>query len=322
MAAHAARPAHLTDLHAPAPRPHNLPAQATPLIGRQGEVEALAARLFDPDVRLITLLGPAGVGKTRLALAATAASLAAFADGVQFVDLSVVRDHRQVVSAIARAVGVREEPERSPVEHLRRLLADRETLLLLDNFEQVLDAASAVGDLLAACTRLTVLVTSRAPLRLRWEQRFPVPPLALPDPASAPDPDTLATYPAIALFVDRARAVRPGFRLTEENAGAVAALCARLDGLPLAIELAASRSHTLVPQAMLARLAQRLPVLDGGPRDLPARQRTLWTALDWSHDLLAPDERALFRRLAVFAGGFDLEAARGRTSTRHGSSAS
>jgi predicted ATPase/DNA-binding CsgD family transcriptional regulator len=292
----------------PTPAP-NLPVPLTPLIGREREAAAVCALLGDDGVRLLTLTGPGGVGKTRLALRVAEALAADFVDGVAFVSLAAIRDPDLVASAIAQALGVREARDRPVAEGVKRHLRGRALLLVLDNFEQVLPAAALVGDLLAAAPNLAVLVTSRAVLHLYGEQAFAVPPLALPDPARLPLPEELARYEAIRLFTERARAARADFRLTEADAPAVAAICARLDGLPLAIELAAVRIGLLPPRALLARLAQRLPLLVGGARDLPARLRTMRGAIAWSHDLLAPGEQALFRRLAVFVGGCTLEAA-------------
>jgi predicted ATPase/transcriptional regulator with XRE-family HTH domain len=290
-------------------RRHNLPIQATPLIGRERDVRAALAQLLRPGVRLLTLTGPAGAGKTRLAVEVAARALDVFEDGALFVDLSPIGDPALVLATVAQALRVRTVPDQSLVARLASSLQGRHLLLLLDNFEQVLDAATAVGDLLAASPGLSVLATSRAALRVRWEQELPVPPLALPDLQPPPDPETLAEAPSVALFVDRARAVCPGFHIGADNARAVAELCVRLDGLPLAIELAAARSRLLPPLALLERLQERVDVLATDARDQPSRHRTLREAIDWSHDLLSPKERALFRRLAVFVGGWTLEAA-------------
>ncbi len=297
-----------------------LPAPPTPLIGRERAIAAARTQILDHGIRLLTLTGPPGVGKTRLALEVAAGLSDRFADGVFFVDLAPIRDRRLVAASMTRALGVWEAGRGSARATLERFLEDRELLILLDNFEQVIDAGAILADLLAACPRLGLLVTSRAALRLRWEQELPVAPLELPDPAGPTSADALGASPALALFVERTRAVRPDFELTDRNARTVAEICARLDGLPLAIELAAGQSRLLPPGATLERLAgadarggwargSALDSLAGGARDLPARQRTLRDAVEWSHNLLTPAEQVVFRRLAVFPGSFSLEAA-------------
>jgi predicted ATPase/class 3 adenylate cyclase len=289
-------------------RPNNLPSRLTRFIGRENEIMGVQ-ELLDDDTRLLTLTGPGGTGKTRLSLQVAAEMLPRYEHGAFFVDLSSLFDPGLVASTVADALGVPEDPNRPAAETLRDHLRDRELLLVLDNFEQVTGAAGVVSDILAHAPRVKILVTSRIVLRLSGEQEYPVPPLALPDPDHLPDLQTLSQYEAVALFIDRARSMKPDFAVTNENAPAVAEICARLDGLPLAIELAAVRVKLLSPQAMLGRLEQRLPLLTGGARDLPERQRTLRGAIEWSHDLLDDAERRLFARLAAFMGGCTLEAA-------------
>ncbi|MCA1726838.1 MAG: hypothetical protein LC722_04030 [Actinobacteria bacterium] len=286
-------------------RPNNLPTPLTRFIDRD-EVQPEILRLLR-DARLLTLSGPGGTGKTRLALETARAALTDFEDGAFFVDLSTITDPMLVAVAIAEALGVPENATRPRSEVLMEHLAARELLLVLDNFEQVVDAAPMVGELLAAAPKLKVLATSRIVLHVAGEREFPVPPLELPDPAVLPDAEQASAYESVLLFLDRATAVKPDFVVTNDNAPAVAEICYRLDGLPLAIELAASRVKLLSPQAMLPRLEQRLELVTGGARDLPERQRTLRGAIAWSYDLLGESERVLFARLAAFNGGATLE---------------
>jgi predicted ATPase/DNA-binding CsgD family transcriptional regulator len=288
---------------------HNLPLQPNQLLDRESELAAAIGRLTSDGVRLLTLTGPAGVGKTRLALAVAAELRSRFEDGVWFVDLASIRDPELVAVAIGRALGVVEGGSVPPLARLQAHLGDAGALLVLDNFEQVLPAATDLAELLARCPGLKVLATSRARLRLRWERVLAVPPLAGPDPGAPLTLAAAASAPAIALFAERARASAPAFALTAENLPAVAALCAHLDGLPLAIELAAARANVLTPGEMIRWAARRLSALRWEGRDLPARQRSLRDALEWSYALLGPPEQALFRRLAVFAGGWTLDAA-------------
>jgi len=284
-----------------------LPVPPTSFVGRSRELGLVQETLAKG--RLVTLTGPGGTGKTRLALQAAHALRERYANGVFFVGLTALRDAELVDSAIAHAVGLREVPDVTLSELLVRHLAGRELLLVLDNFEQLLAAAPHVAELLAAAPRLSLLVTSRERLHIGAEAEVPVPPLAVPERTSASDVAALARSESVALFCERVAAVKPGFALSQENAATVAEICARLDGLPLAIELAAARVRHLPPAALLSRLSNRLGLLTGGARDLPARQQTLRDAIAWSHELLSAGEQALFARLGVFTGGFTLEAA-------------
>jgi predicted ATPase/class 3 adenylate cyclase len=286
--------------------PNNLPVQLTSFVGREREVGEAVALLG--RVRLLTLTGPGGTGKTRLGLQVAAAAVDHFPDGVYFVALSAIREPDHVLSAIAQVLGLPDTGQRPLAERLAELLRGRTTLLALDNFEQVLGAGPAVAELLRAAPQLKVLVTSRAALRVSGEQEYPVPALDLPDPAHLPPLAALSHYEAVALFIQRAVAVEPGFVVTNENAPAVAEICASLDGLPLAIELAAARIRLLSPQQILARLGSRLDLLSAGSRDLPDRQRTLRGAIAWSWELLDQPSRALMARLAVFVDGASYEA--------------
>jgi predicted ATPase/class 3 adenylate cyclase len=290
-------------------RPTNLPTQPTPLIGREQELAQAADLLRRDEIRLLTLTGAAGTGKTRLALQLAADLLEEFPEGVLFVDLAATSDPSLVVSAIAQTLAVRELPGQSFEETLAEHLRERRLLLLLDNFEQILAGAPSLAVLLAVAPDLKLLVTSRASLRLAAEREYAVQPLEFPDAERLIEVAALSQYEAVALFVERARAVRADFELTNQNARAVAEICVRLDGLPLAIELAAARVRVLTPQALLRRLGQRLRLLTGGPVDAPARQQTLRGAIDWSYALLSESEQRLLSRLSVFVGGCDLEAA-------------
>ena len=289
-------------------RPHNLPVQPTMLLGREQALAAVCALLRRDDVRLVTLTGPGGIGKTRLAIQVAAEVLDDFPDGVWLVRLSRLSDPSLVLPTAAQTLGLKDAAGQPIVETLRTYLREKQLLLLLDNFEQVVGAAPEVSALLESAPHLKALVTSRVSLHLRGERESPLDPLLLPDPEHLPPPERLSQYAAVALFVERAQGARPDFAVTAANAPAIAEICARLDGLPLAIELAAARVKLLPPEALLARLSSGLKLLTGGARDLEERQRTMRATIAWSESLLGPEERLLFRRLAVFVGRCTLEA--------------
>src|SRR5215208_3774252 len=289
-------------------RRNNLPTQPTPLVGREREVAQVCERLRSPAVRLLTLTGPGGTGKTRLSLQAAAELMDEFEGGTFFVPLAPISDPTFVAPTIARALGLTETADQTLEELLIDYLGERHTLLLLDNFEQVLGAAALVTELLSAAPNLKVVTTSRILLRLYGEYEFAVPPLEVPDPGRRQSLEQVTQYEAVRLFIERARAAKADFAVTSDNAPEVAEICVRLDGLPLAIELAAARTKLLPPRAMLDRLGDRLKLLTGGARNLPQRQRTLRGAIEWSYELLDAGEMTLFSRLAVFSGGCTLEA--------------
>ncbi len=288
-----------------------IPAQHVSLIGRKKERRAVRALLIRPEVRLLTLTGTGGVGKTRLALAVAGELADAFADGICFVSLAPIRNPDLVLPTIVRAFGLHEASARPPLDVLKTFLRDKNLLLLLDNFEQVVDAAPLLTELLSACAKLVMLVTSRAALHVRGEHEFPLHPLELPNFKPLANEEDLSSYAqsaAIALFVMRAQSIKPVFQLTRDNAPTIAAICTRLDGLPLALELAAAHIKQLPPRALLARLSRRFELLTSQERDIPARQQTLRNTLQWSYDLLNAREQRLFRVLSVFPGGCRLEA--------------
>jgi predicted ATPase/DNA-binding CsgD family transcriptional regulator len=286
----------------------HFPTSLIPLIGREQEVEAICALLLQPEVRLLTLTGPGGVGKTRLALQIPAEVFSAFADGICFVSLAHICAVDLVLPTIAQALGLNVRQDHCSLAQVQAVMRDKHFLLLLDNFEHVADAAPQLKELLAVCPHLRILVTSRTVLRLLEEREFYVAPLALPDLAHLPSCEDLSQVAAVSLFLQRARTARPNFELTSDNAQAVAQICVLLDGLPLALELAAVRMKLFSPQSLLARLDDRLSLLTSGTRDAPKRQQTLRKTMEWSYHLLTQEEQHLFRRLSVFVGGCSLQA--------------
>lgn len=286
----------------------NLPSQATPFIGRQRELAALTDLLSNDDVRLVTLTGPGGIGKTRLSLQVAADLLDEFEDGVFFVELAPITGSDLVDTAIAATLGMRQAVDESLLDTLIRSLRRKQLLLVIDNFEHVIEAAPVVGDLIAGAPGLKILTSSREMLRVYGEHEYPVPPLGLPEESRSQTAAVISQYEAVSLFIQRAKATQPDFEIAEDNAPAIAEICARLEGLPLAIELAAARVRLFEPEMLLARLSDSLKTLTGGARNLPRRHQTIRNAIEWSYDLLDDDERALFARLGVFRGGRSVEA--------------
>jgi predicted ATPase/tetratricopeptide (TPR) repeat protein/DNA-binding XRE family transcriptional regulator len=287
----------------------HLPAPLTSFVGRENEIERVVDLLQQPDIRLLTVTGPGGVGKTRLSLAVARQLADAYPDGVWFVDLAPLNDPALVLPTLAATLGIKLSANQPALDAISESLESARALLIIDNVEHVLDAALQIRDLIRACPKLTVLATSRAPLQVQGEREYPLEPLGLPGRDEDPDLDELLQSESIALFMDRARAVRPDFTLNMSNAAIISAICHQLEGVPLAIELAAAHVRILSPQAMVRRLEHRLPLLAGGRPDLPLRQQTLRNAIAWSYDLLPPESQRLFQLLAVFRGGWTLEAA-------------
>jgi predicted ATPase/DNA-binding winged helix-turn-helix (wHTH) protein len=289
--------------------PNNLAARQTRLVGREKEIDEIENLLCGTNVRMVTLTGIGGTGKTRIAQEIARRMLAEFADGVFFVALADIRNPEFVASSVAQIFGVKESGEKSLIENLKNHFLEKELLLVVDNFEQVISAADVLAELLQAAPRLKILATSRALLRLPAEREFVVPPLDLPEAGGQISLPDLSQNESVKLFLERAQNVKPTFSLTEDNAASVAEICRWLEGLPLAIELAAARVKILSPAQILSRLENRLKILTGGAADAPARQQTMRGAIVWSYDLLDEDEKILFRRLSVFAGGFNVEPA-------------
>jgi len=286
----------------------NVPSPLTSLIGREQTIAQISALLSNSQIRLVTLLGPGGIGKTRLSIEVATHLRPLFADGASFVSLAAIHDPAQLLFAIAQALDIQEKETQPITELLMAYLRTKHLLLLLDNFEQLLPAVLTLSDLLEACPHLKIVVTSRAALRIQGEQEFLLQPLTLPPLDRLPDPETLTQYTSVTLFLQRVQALVPAFQLSQTNARAIAEICVQLDGLPLALELAAARIKLLSPQALLTRLSRRLQVLTGGARTLPVRQQTLYNTLKWSYDLLDPQEQHLFQRLSIFVNGCSLQA--------------
>jgi predicted ATPase/DNA-binding CsgD family transcriptional regulator/tetratricopeptide (TPR) repeat protein len=289
------------------PTPHYFPPQLTPVVGREQEIAEVHSLLHKTRARLITLTGTGGIGKTSLAIRIATTLQDDFIDGIYFVSLASINDPLLVIPTIVQTLGIQENENQSSLDTLKKALQEKHMLLLLDNFEQVIMAAPHLPDLLSACPHMILLVTSRTILRVHGEYDFPVPPLALPDLARLPDCEALAQYASIALFLQRAKAIKPDFQLTQKNAPILAEICVHLDGLPLAIELATARMKLLPPQELLARLTRRLQILTRGARDAPLRQQTLRNTIEWSYHLLNAEEQQLFQRLSVFTGGCTLK---------------